>query len=102
MAEAIFNRRTHSVEQALKVAQRHNISRSETDVPADRLPDSELFLLGRPMLQAQAGENPAGRRAEYDLDYDQNRAMLSTLNVDSTLDPRFSDLPVFAGRRKNL
>lgn len=52
VAEAIFNRRTHSVEQALKVAQQHNISRSETDVPADQLPDSELFLLGRPMLQA--------------------------------------------------
>lgn len=53
VAEAIFNRRTHSVEQALKVAQQHNISRSETDVPADQLPDSELFLLGRPMLQAR-------------------------------------------------
>lgn len=49
MAREIFNRRMHSVEQALKVAQQHNISRSETDIPADQLPDSELFLLGRPM-----------------------------------------------------
>ena len=88
VAEAIFNRRTHSVEQALKVAQQHNISRSETDVPADQLPDSELFLLGRPMLQARL-ENLQAVGPEYDLDYDQNRAMLSTLNVGPTLDPRF-------------
>ena len=53
VAREIFNRRMHSVEQALKVAQQHNISRSETDIPADQLPDSELFLLGRPMLQAR-------------------------------------------------
>lgn len=88
VAEAIFNRRTHSVEQALKVAQQHNISRSKTDVPADQLPDSELFLLGRPMLQARL-ENLQAVGPEYDLDYDQNRAMLSTLNVGPTLDPRF-------------
>jgi lipopolysaccharide biosynthesis protein WzzE len=46
VAREIFNRRMHSVEQALKVAQQHNISRSETDIPPDQLPDSELFLLG--------------------------------------------------------
>ena len=62
VAEAIFNRRTHSVEQALKVAQQHNISRSETDVPADQLPDSELFLIGQADAAGQAGK-PAGRRA---------------------------------------
>ncbi len=79
VAEAIFNRRTHSVEQALKVAQQHNISRNETDVPADQLPDSELFLWAGRCL-GQAGKPTVG--PEYDLDYDQNRAMLaSTLNV---------------------
>ncbi|STJ14354.1 enterobacterial common antigen (ECA) polysaccharide chain length modulation protein [Escherichia coli] len=30
-----------------------------------------------------------GRRPAFDLDYDQNRAMLNTLNVGPTLDPRF-------------
>lgn len=88
VAKSIFNRRIHSIEQALKIAEQHNISRSETDVPADELPDSELFLLGRPMLQGRL-ENLRAVGAEYDLDYDQNRAMLTTLNVGPTLDPRF-------------
>ncbi|HED2739402.1 ECA polysaccharide chain length modulation protein [Klebsiella michiganensis] len=88
VAREIFNRRMHSVEQALKVAQQHNISRSETDIPPDQLPDSELFLLGRPMLQARL-ENLQAVGPQYDLDYDQSRAMLTTLNVGPTLDPRF-------------
>lgn len=53
VVKAIFARRVHNLEQALKIAEQHNISRSETDVPADELPDSEMFLLGRPMLQAR-------------------------------------------------
>lgn len=88
VANAIFKRRGHSIEQALKVAEQHNISRSETEVPPDELPDSELFLLGRPMLQARL-ENLQAVGPEFDLDYDQNRAMLNTLNVGPTLDPRF-------------
>lgn len=88
VAKSIFNRRIRSIEQALKIAEQHNISRSETDVPADELPDSELFLLGRPMLQGRL-ENLRAVGAEYDLDYDQNRAMLTTLNVGPMLDPRF-------------
>ena len=88
VAKAIFNRRIHSIEQALRIAEQHNISRSETDVPAEELPDSELFLLGRPMLQGRL-ENLRAVGAEYDIDYDQNRAMLTTLNVGPTLDTRF-------------
>ncbi|WP_312952769.1 ECA polysaccharide chain length modulation protein [Superficieibacter sp.] len=88
VAKSIYNRRVHNIQQALKVAQDHNISRSETDVPAEELPDSELFLLGRPMLQARL-ENLQAVGPEFDLDYDQNRAMLTTLNVGPVLDPRF-------------
>ncbi|WP_039055071.1 ECA polysaccharide chain length modulation protein [Enterobacter sp. Bisph1] len=88
VAKAIFNRRLHSVEQALKVAEQHNISRNETEVPPDELPDSELFMLGRPLLQARL-ENLQAVGPQFDLDYDQNRAMLNTLNVGPTLDPRF-------------
>lgn len=88
VAKAIYDRRVKNIEQALTVAQQHNISRSETDVPADELPDSELFLLGRPMLQARL-ENLQAAGPEFDLDYDQNRAMLTTLNVGPILDPRF-------------
>ncbi|XNM69381.1 ECA polysaccharide chain length modulation protein [Escherichia coli] len=88
VAQAIFNRRLHSIEAALKIAQQHNINRSETDVPSDELPDSELSLLGRPMLQARL-ENLQAVGPTFDLDYDQGRAMLTTLNVGPTLAPRF-------------
>ncbi|WP_373962893.1 ECA polysaccharide chain length modulation protein [Kosakonia sacchari] len=88
VAKAIYNRRLHNVQQALKIAEQHNISRNETEVPPDELPDSELFLLGRPMLQARL-ENLQAVGPQFDLDYDQNRAMLNTLNVGPTLDPRF-------------
>ncbi|MGU3416039.1 ECA polysaccharide chain length modulation protein [Enterobacteriaceae bacterium C23F] len=88
VAKTIYDRKIHSVEQALKVAQQNNISRSETDVPAEQLPDSELFLLGRPMLQARL-ENLQSVGPDFDLDYDQNRAMLTTLNVGPSMDPRF-------------
>ncbi len=88
MAKAIYNRRLRNVEQALKVAEQNNISRNETEVPPDELPDSELFMLGRPMLKARL-ENLQAVGPQFDLDYDQNRAMLNTLNVGPTLDPRF-------------
>ena len=45
-------------------------------------------LLGRPMLQARL-ENLQSVGPDFDLDYFQNRAMLNTLNVGPTLDPRF-------------
>ncbi|WBM70517.1 ECA polysaccharide chain length modulation protein [Buttiauxella sp. WJP83] len=88
VAKSIFDRKVHSIEQALKIAQQQNISKSETEVPADELPDSEMFMLGRPMLQARL-ESLQAVGPNYDIDYDQNRAMLSTLNVGPTLDARF-------------
>ena len=88
VAKSIYDRKVNSVEQALKIAEQQNIARSETDVPADELPDSEMFMLGRPMLQARL-ESLRAVGPDYDIDYDQNRAMLSTLNVGPTLDPRF-------------
>ena len=50
------------------------------------------------MLQARL-ENLQAVGPEYDLDYDQNRAMLSTLNVGPTLDPRFQTYR-YCGRRR--
>lgn len=88
VARTIFNRRIHNIEQGLKVAQQNNISRRATDVPAEELPDSELFLLGQSMLQARL-ENLQAVGPAFDLAYDQNRAMLTTLNVGPMLDPRF-------------
>ncbi len=88
VAQSIYDRRLNSLEQALKIAEKHNISRSEAEVPADELPDSELFTLGRPMLQARL-ESLQAVGPSYDVDYDQNKAMLATLNVGPTLEQRF-------------
>ncbi|NLS43865.1 ECA polysaccharide chain length modulation protein [BEV proteobacterium] len=85
VALAIFDRDLNSVKMALKIAQQQGISRSQTDTPAEELPPSELFLLGRPMLQAQL-ESLQASGPRFDIDYDQNRAMLATLSVESTLD----------------
>ncbi|MEE3652554.1 MULTISPECIES: ECA polysaccharide chain length modulation protein [unclassified Brenneria] len=88
VAKAIYEREVRSVELALKIAQQQGISRSQTDTPADELPASEMFLLGRPMLQARL-ESLQTSGPHYDLDYDQNRAMLTTLDVGPTLDANF-------------
>ncbi|MFC3393524.1 ECA polysaccharide chain length modulation protein [Brenneria rubrifaciens] len=88
VARAIYEREIRSVEQALKIAQQQGISRSQTDTPTDELPASEMFLLGRPMLQARL-ESLQVSGPHYDLEYDQNRAMLTTLNVGPTLDADF-------------
>ncbi|AIR60230.1 lipopolysaccharide biosynthesis protein WzzE [Cedecea neteri] len=88
VANSIYDRKIKSIEQALKVAQQQNITRSETNVPAEELPDSEMFMLGRPMLQARL-ESLQAVGPDFDIDYDQNRAMLNTLNVGPTVDVRF-------------
>ncbi|MBS0971008.1 ECA polysaccharide chain length modulation protein [Chimaeribacter arupi] len=88
VAAAVYKRALNSVEQALKIARQQNISRSQTDTPAEQLPDSDMFLLGTPMLQARL-ESLQASGPSYDISYDQNRAMLSTLNVGPTLDAKF-------------
>lgn len=88
VANAVYQRQLHSVEQALRIAQQQGIDQAKTSTPSEQLPDSELFLLGRPMLQARL-ENLQANGPTYDLDYDQNRAMLDTLNVGPTLDQKF-------------
>lgn len=84
VATAIYDREVHRVEQALKTAQQQGYEQTKTATPSEQLPDSELFLLGRPMLQARL-ENLRATGPSYDLEYDQNRAMLNTLNVGPTL-----------------
>lgn len=88
VAEAVYKRELNTIQQALKIAETQGISRTQTDTPAEQLPDSDLFLLGKPMLQARL-EGLQASGPTYDLDYDQNRAMLSTLNVGPTLDEKF-------------
>jgi lipopolysaccharide biosynthesis protein WzzE len=88
VANAVYQRQLHSVEQALKIAQQQGIDQTKTSTPSEQLPDSELFLLGRPMLQARL-ENLQANGPTYDISYDQNRAMLDTLNVGPTLEAKF-------------
>lgn len=88
VAQAIFKRTTNNTEQALKIAQQQNINKNTADTPAEELPDSDMFLLGVPMLKARL-ELLQASGPGYDLDYDQNRAMLSTLNVGPTLTAKF-------------
>lgn len=84
VAKAIYDRQVNSVQQALKIAQQQGFEQAKTETPSEQLPDSELFLLGRPLLQARL-ENLQASGPSFDLDYDQNKAMLSTLNVGPTL-----------------
>ncbi|MCS3434416.1 ECA polysaccharide chain length modulation protein [Klebsiella sp. BIGb0407] len=88
VAKAIYDRKLKSVEEALKIAQQQNITRSMTGIPADEIPDSEMFMLGRPMLQARL-ESLQAMGPASSLDYDQNIALLSTLNAGPAIDNKF-------------
>ncbi|MEI2267665.1 ECA polysaccharide chain length modulation protein [Erwinia sp. CGal63] len=88
VAKAIYDRQLNSVRQALKIAQQQGFEQAKTSTPSEQLPDSELFLLGRAMLQARL-ENLQASGPTYDLDYDQNRAMLNTLNAGPKPDSAF-------------
>lgn len=88
VAQSIFQREVNNTQQALKIAQQQKINKSQTDTPAEQLPSSDMFLLGAPMLQARL-ELLQASGPNFDLDYDQNRAMLATLNVGPTLTAHF-------------
>ncbi|EXU74664.1 ECA polysaccharide chain length modulation protein [Erwinia papayae] len=80
VAKAIYDRQLNSVQQALKIAQQQGFEQAKTNTPSEQLPDSELFLLGRAMLQARL-ESLQASGPGYELDYDQNKAMLNTLDA---------------------
>ncbi len=88
VAKATYERRLNLLEQALKVAEKQGISRNQSTTPLDELPDSKMFMQGVPLLQAQI-ETLKATGPEYDNDYQQNIAMLSTLSVGPTLEDNF-------------
>jgi len=88
VAKAIYDRKMKSLQEALKIAQQQNINRSMTGIPADEIPDSEMFMLGRPMLQSRL-ESLQAMGPASSLDYDQNIALLSTLNLGPAIDNHF-------------
>lgn len=87
-AQKVYQRKLQSVQQALKVARKYKIERNSTDTPPAELPDSELFMLGRPMLQARL-ESLQANGPEYDIGYDQNKVMLATLQAGPVASPPF-------------
>lgn len=88
VAQVVFSREVAAVTQALKVASQQGINRNQTDTPAEQLPDSKMFMLGKPMLQARL-ETLQATGPSFDIDYDQNRAMLATLNVGPVMNKTF-------------
>lgn len=88
IANSVYQRDLKRVEQALKIAQQQGISRLQTDTPAEQLPNSELFLLGKPMLQARL-ETLQANGPDFDSDYDRDRAVLSSLSDGITPDAKF-------------
>lgn len=88
VAKAIYDRNMNALQQALDIAKRQGISHSQTTTPAESLPQSALFLLGQTELQARLSALQAAGPG-FDLEYDQNRAMLATLNVGPTLQHNF-------------
>lgn len=88
VANALYERDVNALRQALDIAKRQGFSHSQTEVPAEQLPQSGLFLLGEPQIQARLQALQAAGPG-LDVDYEQNRAMLSTLNVGPTLQHTF-------------
>ncbi|MBC8944422.1 ECA polysaccharide chain length modulation protein [Xenorhabdus indica] len=84
VAKAMYNRELNVLQQSLKVAEKQGIQRNQTNIPLDELPESKMFMLGVPLLQAQL-ETLQAIGPNYSIDYDQNIAMLATLNVGPTL-----------------
>lgn len=88
VAKAVYQRELSSVEAALKIASQQGIDGVRTSTPAQDVPASDMFLLGRSLLQARF-ESLQASGPTYDVEYDQNRAMLNTLNVGPVLDAKF-------------
>lgn len=88
ISNAVYQRELKRVKHALEVAEKQGIERARTDVPAGQLPSSELFMLGKPALEAQY-EALQATGPGFDADYDHNRAILSSLEEGVKLDSDF-------------
>lgn len=88
VAKAMYNRKLNVLQQSLKIAEKQGINRNQTDIPIEELPESQMFMMGAPLLQSQI-ETLEVTGPNYSIDYDQNIAMLATLNVGPTLQNTF-------------
>ncbi|MGK3144035.1 ECA polysaccharide chain length modulation protein [Pantoea sp. C2G6] len=88
VANAVFQRQQHRLEQALKIASQQGINEKQAREAGENLADSDLFLLGQPVLQGQL-ETLRATGPNFDISYDQNRAMLTTLQAGPKLNSQF-------------
>lgn len=90
VAQVVFERKCQRIQQTLKVANQQGmkIKNSHAISMAETLPDSSLFLLGQQVLKAQLDTLQAIGPV-YDLNYDQNKAVLRTLQAGPQLDKQF-------------
>ncbi len=77
---ALYSRQVNRIEQALNIARKQGLEQAKTSASADQLPDSQLFLLGSALLQEQLAMLRA-TGPSYGQAYEQDRAMLETLNA---------------------
>lgn len=88
VANAVFQRKQHRLQQALNVARQQGIHENRSVDSREPLADSNLYLLGETQLRAQL-ETLQATGPDFDLSYDQNKAMLSTLKAGPTLNRTF-------------
>lgn len=88
VARAVYERELKSVQEALKIAQQQNINQAMTGISPDEIPASEMFMLGRPVLQARL-ENLQASGPATNIEYDQSVALLSSLSQPPSLDNHF-------------
>lgn len=88
ISKAIYQREVNSLEQSIKIAHEQGIKSTRIPAKPEALPASDLFLLGSSLLQARLALLQASGPT-YGTEYDQDRAMLNTLNVGPKLTQTF-------------
>ncbi|WP_127959518.1 ECA polysaccharide chain length modulation protein [Serratia microhaemolytica] len=88
VASAAFQRELNTLTEALKLAEQQGISIQPSRASRESLTDSELFLLGKPLLQTRLNALQA-IGPHYDAAYDRNQALLSTLQKNPPSDVQF-------------
>lgn len=88
VAVTIYQREMAGLKQGLKLAEKQGIVPVRPNTLAEQLSESDLFLLGSPLLQARLMALEAVGPS-YGDDYYQNRVMLNTLEEGPILNSHF-------------
>lgn len=79
-ATAIYQRDFNALKLAIKMAEQQGIEKMSIDTPIEQLPNSVLFLLGKPLLQGRI-EALEAEGPHFDHDYFQSQALLAELSI---------------------